>query len=1037
MQDSILHRNTGEKRGRKEIPTKSVDVQKETGGISNDEGDSNVGSQNQIALQPPVDKTNSIEQEHEEPILYFSWKLVEEEIGQEIKIHLKNIFKSSGLDDVNVLKQHDSRLVKLLQEYVRSQEYWEEIPAEAKYEDYYGGFEGLPSTFEFSPGEIVVLKQVTCMAKTKPPDYWVAPGPERDDLLESYEDMTFRKINKIIMSYNFNGGTKVNQFFGSSLISMLIRCVVENSKVKNKKSNRYELPLQMLSAYHYMFGGRLFYSHLCANFPRPAPTTVHRYIRTKSQPIAEGEIRASGLRVFLDSRQLGDEVWLSEDATRVTSRIQYDSRNNEVVGFVLPTDENSMPKTHIFKATDAQTIVNYFKNNSTSTSLNCYIAQPLKADAPSFCILLFGTDLKFKAEDCLRRWRFLIDALEKEKIKVLDISSDGDARYLKAMRHLSQLGERIEGGDIQLEGFYADYSPSIICIQDIVHLIVKFKTRLFKSSICLPMGSYAASANHLRFITNEFTKDQHLLTKTDFDGADRMNFNAAKKICSAKVIKLLEKIPSTAGTREYLKIMNLTMLAFLSTDLNPLVRTYCSWYGVNFLRLWREWISGYDEFSVVNNFVSLNTYTCLELNAHSLVSILLKIIDDPKLIESFLPWLFGSQPCEGFFRVARSLRTVFARAVNCSVLEAMRISQRLQMLSDILAFDFTKYGERIHFPRKNYLNPSCEKLTNMELCINVENDPIFQNPLSVSSLDAVLRKAKEDAFTSFTKLGMKNVKIQVALKTHIQPTTVDTDLDDHEQQDIDNPEEEIQFRNLAGKPIASTASEEMEEVLDDEERNDEGLMPLGFRQPVQLKDYSLRHPIVKEDDPYLVLSDGHGPDKVVRKTGFIYMCAQDHNKLSSDRLVRVQQSEMDQRSYAQISRPVINSVGKLDEVFIFDWCLFKSADFDGCLIGFVLGFVYKEEKNWTKMSYSKKSVKVLGTVQGKNMDEKIGVQCDWYSLGEERNGRVVLEFDDTYLAGYVGLDQYCTTIPTAILEGHQIFIPVTVSEVIKDLMIKH
>ncbi|KAJ8677327.1 hypothetical protein QAD02_013114 [Eretmocerus hayati] len=33
MQDSILHRNTGEKRGKKEITTRSVDVQKETGGF--------------------------------------------------------------------------------------------------------------------------------------------------------------------------------------------------------------------------------------------------------------------------------------------------------------------------------------------------------------------------------------------------------------------------------------------------------------------------------------------------------------------------------------------------------------------------------------------------------------------------------------------------------------------------------------------------------------------------------------------------------------------------------------------------------------------------------------------------------------------------------------------------------------------------------------------------------------------------------------------------------------------------------------------
>lgn len=40
-------------------------------------------------------------------------------------------------------------------------------------------------------------------------------------------------------------------------------------------------------------------------------------------------------------------VWISEDGTRITGRLQYDPGSNQIVGLLLPLDENGLPKEKI------------------------------------------------------------------------------------------------------------------------------------------------------------------------------------------------------------------------------------------------------------------------------------------------------------------------------------------------------------------------------------------------------------------------------------------------------------------------------------------------------------------------------------------------------------------------------------------------------------------------------------------------------------------------------------------------------------------
>lgn len=78
-----------------------------------------------------------------------------------------------------------------------------------------------------------------------------------------------------------------------------------------------------------------------------------------------------------------------------------------------------------------------------------------------------------------------------------------------------------------------------------------------------------------------------------------------------------------------------------------------------------------------------------------MVRILLFLIEN-HLPDLFMPWIFNSQSCESFYRLVRSLTTVFARAANCSVKEILERIHKIQLLDDISSSSIKTFT----FPRK-------------------------------------------------------------------------------------------------------------------------------------------------------------------------------------------------------------------------------------------------------------------------------------------------------------------------------------------------
>lgn len=163
---------------------------------------------------------------------------------------------------------------------------------------------------------------------------------------------------------------------------------------------------------------------------------------------------------------------------------------------------------------------------------------------------------------------------------------------------------------------------------------------------------------------------------------DKMNFEAIDKLSATCVTDLLLKNDESKATGQLLILTRYILDTFLDKSLSVIERVYRIWYSTFFLRLWRAWIKDHKEYSLSKNWITLNTYTCVELNAHGLLILIEKHREHP---ERFLPWLFSSQPCEKFFRQTRSMTSTLSTVVNFDILDLLRRRHRIEAIDRIIS----------------------------------------------------------------------------------------------------------------------------------------------------------------------------------------------------------------------------------------------------------------------------------------------------------------------------------------------------------------
>lgn len=113
------------------------------------------------------------------------------------------------------------------------------------------------------------------------------------------------------------------------------------------------------------------------------------YIRKFTPRIGEGEIRAVELNDYLSKFKLPKVVWLSEDATGISSKIEYDTATSQLIGQVLPIDKRTgIPIPNTYMARSYEEIKEHVSNPSATASTLAYIivAQALDENAPPFIL---------------------------------------------------------------------------------------------------------------------------------------------------------------------------------------------------------------------------------------------------------------------------------------------------------------------------------------------------------------------------------------------------------------------------------------------------------------------------------------------------------------------------------------------------------------------------------------------------------------------------------------------------------------------------
>ena len=103
-------------------------------------------------------------------------------------------------------------------------------------------------------------------------------------------------------------------------------------------------------SYTYHYAGPLTYEFLEQNLSKSLPSlcTIQRHIRAEYKTFYEGVFHFDELLVHISQFQASRLIAISEDATRIISRVDYDVETDRCVGFVLPVNACGLPIVYSF-----------------------------------------------------------------------------------------------------------------------------------------------------------------------------------------------------------------------------------------------------------------------------------------------------------------------------------------------------------------------------------------------------------------------------------------------------------------------------------------------------------------------------------------------------------------------------------------------------------------------------------------------------------------------------------------------------------------
>lgn len=559
-------------------------------------------------------------------------------------------------------------------------------------------------------------------------------------------------------------------------------------------------------------------------------------------------------------------------------------------------------------------------------------------------------------------------------INVVGISSDGDTRLLSTMKTWTSFDLKPSTSATPTLATTNSLNQKPYSVQDTIHIGTKLRNRILNSSIVLHIGTKIVSTVHIKILLKMVSKEVHGLVPSDIIPEDKQNYNSLEKIMDDRVLNAMKAhVSDSEGTIMYLKLCKLITSSFTATNLKPIERIYNIWFSVYFLRCWRKWIKSNNDYSLGENFISDNAYTCIEINAHSLIKIMVKLRSNGEE-NLFLPQLFASQPCEHIFRMMRSMGTINFTKINFSLGELLHLIARVEILHKTNCT-----CKEIEFPRIPKEAPS----------------DIMQKLPSDHEMQQAMESAQRTALEKAARFGIILTENDIAT----------TEMSQRKPRSIETSFENDELENES-----------------DEESEDEQVVEKNTSEVASSK--------------FLHFINPDGTTRKVRKSTFIWMHSEKKDKLSSDRLKRVQGSARSAIG-SDAKRRKKSSLGaseggpssepnivKSDEIMIGDWVIFDLrnemarkmvplnlvdviAQQKGHLIGLIIGFRYIDRNN-RSLQYKADFVSLVSQNQE---EKKIMALAIWYSCN--RNGLL-----DQILGNLsFGIESYKCTMKSPIIRS--------------------
>ncbi|CAF3330138.1 unnamed protein product, partial [Rotaria sp. Silwood2] len=214
---------------------------------------------------------------------------------------------------------------------------------------------------------------------------------------------------------------------------------ISNNLCCSKNAYRHNEHILRFATSFYILSGRMAYEFVRLNVPGALPSisTLQRLVLNKELRINQAEFRYDLLATHMDSLKTAI-AFASEDCTPVIKKISYDSLTNSFVGFPTPLN-NGIPINQHYQTDSFEQLREWFSNEDRVPLINIHMIQPItkmQAIPNPFLLCAFGTTNQHQSIDIIRRWIWIVEQCLLKNVRIIGFSTDGDPKYLRAMRLL-------------------------------------------------------------------------------------------------------------------------------------------------------------------------------------------------------------------------------------------------------------------------------------------------------------------------------------------------------------------------------------------------------------------------------------------------------------------------------------------------------------------------------------------------------------------------------------------------------------------------